>query len=313
MTVTYEVHDRIASIAFTRPEKHNAVRLEEIVGLADRFAQFDDDPDADVAILHGPGPSFSSGGDLVTTQSELDAGGVDAQSAAERRVRAAIFEATHFKPAIATIHGNCLGNTIGWAFMCDLVVAARGTRLQVTETRFGLAATNFWLAMGAGAFALDVTLTARAYTAQEAFHAGAIARISEEGEHLAEARRLARQILENPRTRSVRSCGCAARWWRSGCSTSASSPAAPRPDSGAPGRGHLDAAVRQIGELERGESAAPRSDPVEDLEGVVAEDLPGVLGVELLEVLRVVGRLLACLRRGASRIRRARGRRRSGR
>jgi enoyl-CoA hydratase/carnithine racemase len=198
MGITYDVRDRIAYLAFSRPEKHNAVRLEEIVGLAECFTRFDHDPDADVAILHGPGPSFSSGGDLVATQAELAAGGVDAQSAAERRVRAAIFEATNFKPAIAAIHGNCLGNAVGWAFMCDLVVAARGTRLQITETRFGLAPTNFWLVMGAGAFALDVTLTARGYTAEEAFRAGAIARLADEGEHVAEAELLARQILANP-------------------------------------------------------------------------------------------------------------------
>ncbi len=198
MAITYDARDRIAYIAFARPEKHNAVRLEEIIGLADAFLRFDADADADVAILHGPGPSFSSGGDLEALQSELDAGGVGAQSAAERRVRSAIVDAVNSKPMIAAIHGNCLGNAIGWAFLCDLVVAARSTRLQVTETHFGLAATGFWLAMGAGAFALDVALTARVFTADEAFRAGVVARLSADGEHLATAEQLAREILANP-------------------------------------------------------------------------------------------------------------------
>lgn len=195
MTVSYDVRDRIAVIAFGRPEQHNAVRAVDIDTLADAFERFDTDDDADVAVLHGPGRSFCSGGDRSVAN---DPDEFRAQARGQQRVHAAIYESVTCKPLIAAIHGNCLGNAIGWAFNCDLVVAAAGTRLQVTETRFGLVTTNFWALLGGGAFGLDAVLTARDFTAAEAYDAGVVARLAPDGEHLESAIRLATEIAANP-------------------------------------------------------------------------------------------------------------------
>jgi enoyl-CoA hydratase/carnithine racemase len=54
-SVGYEVRDRIAFVSFNRPEKHNALRDEDIAGLVDALRRFDGDADADVAILFGEG------------------------------------------------------------------------------------------------------------------------------------------------------------------------------------------------------------------------------------------------------------------
>ena len=72
MTVLYEVRDRIAFLSFNRPEKHNALRDEDIASLVDALHRFDVDDEADVAILHGEGRSFSSGGDVNDRRSNRD-------------------------------------------------------------------------------------------------------------------------------------------------------------------------------------------------------------------------------------------------
>jgi enoyl-CoA hydratase/carnithine racemase len=75
------------------------------------------------------------------------------------------------------------------------------TRFQVTETAYGVPTAGFWAhiagATGA-AFASDVVLTGRFFTAEEAFRAGLITAVVPAGQHLEAATALARQILAHP-------------------------------------------------------------------------------------------------------------------
>ena len=54
--VLIETSDRITTVTINRPEVRNAVDGETAGLLADAFRAFDDDPDADVAILTGTDP-----------------------------------------------------------------------------------------------------------------------------------------------------------------------------------------------------------------------------------------------------------------
>ena len=54
--------------------------------------------------------------------------------------------------------------------------------------------------LGTPAFAYDVAMTGRMFTAEEAMAGGALTRLAEDGEHVETAEQLARQILENPQT-----------------------------------------------------------------------------------------------------------------
>src|SRR4029077_5661802 len=64
MTVGYEVRDEIAYISFNRPEKHNALRDEDLAALGDALRRLDAEDDVQIGILFGRGRSFSSGGDV---------------------------------------------------------------------------------------------------------------------------------------------------------------------------------------------------------------------------------------------------------
>jgi len=199
MTVLYEVRDRIAFISFNRPEKHNALRDEDIASLIDALHRLDGDDDADVAILFGQGKSFSSGGDVNDRlQRSMDEG-----STSERTNEYSSFtQSASWKPVIAAVHGYCLGHALGTALYCDHLVAASDAVFEVTEIKLGLPTAQFIPRLGAPAFAVDVAATGRRFTAEEAWDAGIVTRLVtsrvDGRAHLAAAEELARQLLEHP-------------------------------------------------------------------------------------------------------------------
>ena len=195
VTVEYEVRDEIAYISFNRPEKHNALRDEDIAGLIAALERLDADDGAQLAILFGQGRSFSSGGDV---QGRLQRSMDEGTTANRAHESDAFVHCTNWKPVIAAVHGYCLGHALGTALLCDLLVASRSARFQVTEIKIGLPMPSFLPRLGAPAFANEVCMTGRMFTAEEAWQAGVVTRLVDDGDHVTVAEELARSILENP-------------------------------------------------------------------------------------------------------------------
>jgi enoyl-CoA hydratase/carnithine racemase len=108
-----------------------------------------------------------------------------------------------------------LGLALGLTLECDLIVAAEGTRFQLTETSRGLGASRYWALFqyrAAGAFGDEVALTGRFFTAEEARAAGIVERVAAEGELMATARALAAEVAKHPPL-GVRSTVRARRWY----------------------------------------------------------------------------------------------------
>jgi enoyl-CoA hydratase/carnithine racemase len=195
MSVLYEVRERIAFISFNRPDKHNALRDEDIASLVDALHRLDDDADADVAILFGQGRSFSSGGDVNDRlQRSMDEGSTSGRATEY----AAFTHSASWKPVIAAVHGYCLGHALGTALYCDHIVAARSAIFEVTEIKLGLPTAHFIPRLGRPAFATEVAMTGRRFTAEEAWDAGIVARVVDDRAHLHAAEELARLILAHP-------------------------------------------------------------------------------------------------------------------
>ncbi len=197
MSVTYEVRDAIAYIAFDRREKHNALRDEDIEALNAALWRLDGDEAANVAILSGNGRSFSSGGDL---QARLQKSVEEGSTTGRATEQDAFLKAVSSKPIIAAVHGYCLGHALATALLCDHLVAARSAKFQVTETKIGLPMPSLLPRLGHPAFANDVAMTGRMFSAEDAWSGGMLTRLAEDGGHISAAEELARQILENPQT-----------------------------------------------------------------------------------------------------------------
>ncbi|HKS89060.1 MAG TPA: enoyl-CoA hydratase-related protein [Stellaceae bacterium] len=215
--VEYSCADRVATITLNRPDKLNAVSDEVVAQLAEAMRRFDLDPDAEVAILNGKGRAFSSGADVrqrqLRSRDEFEKhGGPQGWGANSADL---LTRSVNWKPVIAAVHGYVLGLALGLTLECDLIVAAAGTRFQLTETSRGLGASRYWALFqyrSAAAFGDEVALTGRFFTAEEAFAARVINRLAPEGKHLDVARELALEIAKNPPL-SVRTTVRTRRWY----------------------------------------------------------------------------------------------------
>jgi enoyl-CoA hydratase/carnithine racemase len=181
----------------------NALTDDMVAALREAFHRADDDADAQVAVLSGNGRAFCSGADVRQRQlrprEELERlGGTQPRGAFIEDV---LGRFQRWKPIIVAAHGYVLGAALHIALRADLIVAAEGTRFQVTEVSRGVDARHFWHLLAqrtGGGFATDVALTGRFWTAEEGVISGAVDRLAPVGTHLSVAEALAREIVGNP-------------------------------------------------------------------------------------------------------------------
>jgi enoyl-CoA hydratase/carnithine racemase len=202
--ISYEQRNGIAYITLDRPEVLNALTDEMVLDLRQAFFRFDDDEDAKVAILSGSGRAFCSGADvrqrrLRPIEELRRLGGAQSR---DSRIQEILYGFTNWKPIIAAVHGYVLGAGLYIALTCEMIVAAEGTKFQITETSLGTDATNFWFLLrdrAWGGFASEVAVTGRFWTAEEGIRVGAVDRVCGPGEQVEAATKVAlTEIIPNP-------------------------------------------------------------------------------------------------------------------
>jgi enoyl-CoA hydratase/carnithine racemase len=112
-----------------------------------------------------------------------------------------LFEEVRY-PTIAAIEGAALGGGLEVTLACDIRIAGRGAVLGVPEATIGLIAgaggiTRLTRVVGRGV-ALDLTLTGRRLSAEEALALNVVTRLAEQGQAAAEALALARHLADGP-------------------------------------------------------------------------------------------------------------------
>jgi enoyl-CoA hydratase/carnithine racemase len=194
------VADHVAVVTLTRGDKHNALDVpmfEQIIAAGEQVAN---EPGVRAVVLHGEGPSFCSGLDVVSIMSAGDGvqGLVD-------RVRGQVpnwFQrAAHVwlevpTPVIAAVHGTCFGGGLQIALAADIRIAAPDARLSVMEIKWGLipdmSITRTLPRLVGIDVAKELTFTGRVIEAPEAERLGIVTRIADDP--LATAHDLAREI-----------------------------------------------------------------------------------------------------------------------
>jgi enoyl-CoA hydratase len=106
------------------------------------------------------------------------------------------------KPVIAAIEGYAVGGGLELALWCDLRVCARGATLGMFNRRFGVPTIDLGTVrlprlIGQGR-ALDLILTGRGVTADEAVQIGLVERVVEPGRALHGAQAMARELATFP-------------------------------------------------------------------------------------------------------------------
>jgi enoyl-CoA hydratase len=189
----------VTTVILSRPERRNAVDGQTAAALADAFREFDRDPEAAVAVLHGEGGVFCAGADLKAIGTP--AGNVVARDGdgpmGPTRLRLS-------KPVIAAIAGHAVAGGLELALWCDLRVAEQDAVLGVYCRRWGVplidgGTVRLPRLIGASR-AMDLILTGRSVDAAEALAIGLVNRVVGRGESLEAARELARSLARFPQT-----------------------------------------------------------------------------------------------------------------
>jgi enoyl-CoA hydratase len=196
-TVRFDTQDRIAIVTIDRPDRRNAVDRPTAEALADAFRRFDAESSLDVAILTGAGNCFCAGADLRAIgegkPNRIEEGGNGPMGPTRMLLR---------KPVIAAIEGWAVAGGLELAAWCDLRVAARDAVFGVLCRRWGVplidGGTVRLPRLIGHSHALDLILTGREVSGDEAQHMGLANRLCEPGQALDVAKALAAQLCAFP-------------------------------------------------------------------------------------------------------------------
>ncbi len=201
--VEYETEANLAIVTINRPEARNAVDRPTAAELADSFRRFDADPDLSVAILTGKGGFFCAGADLKAVATDRGNRVTETGDGPLGCTRMMLS-----KPVIAAVEGFAVAGGLELALWCDMRVAARDAVFGVFCRRWGVPLVDggtIRLPRLIGmSHAMDMILTGRGVSGEEALRMGLVNRLTEKGEALAQARELAGRIAAFPQ-RCVRS------------------------------------------------------------------------------------------------------------
>jgi len=199
--VRLDVDGPIAVITNNRPEKHNAMSDEMDRRLWEVLAEVHDMPGLRAIVWRGEGKSFSSGRD--TGQIGIRVEDISDLEFIERGHRPTQMFLTMPCPIICALKGWVIGGAFERALLCDLRVAAVGTRMMLPEVVHGVipdsGGTARLFQMAGHGLAADLALTGRVMTAEEALGHGIVSRlVADEAELDAVTMAMAETIASAP-------------------------------------------------------------------------------------------------------------------
>jgi enoyl-CoA hydratase/carnithine racemase len=169
-------------LIFNNPERRNAISVDMWEAIPQVIAQYEADPEVRVIVLAGAGDkAFVSGADI--SQFEKQRSSADAVQRYEELAEGAAAKlAGCDKPLVAMIRGYCLGGGVNIAVLCDIRIAADDARFGIPAAKMGLgyraSSMKGLVEVVGAAYAREIMITARQFTAAEAREMGLINKIT---------------------------------------------------------------------------------------------------------------------------------------
>ena len=199
-TMQYDVNENIAHVIFSRPEAANAVNPTFCKDLKAVIEGIADDENVSSVAVTAEGKVFCAGGDLkeFKTAGEELPGVVEAML---EDLHDAIYMMNDIpKPFVAGIQGAAGGAGMSLVSAFDLVVSGESAKYTMAYTRVGLTpdgTSSYFLARHIGLRRMmDLTLTNRVLSAEEAESWGLVNRIVPDEDIEAQTLKLAKQLAD---------------------------------------------------------------------------------------------------------------------
>jgi enoyl-CoA hydratase len=191
--VLVSVEDAIAVVTLNRPQVLNALSQSMMEDLATALEEQDRSETVKCIVLWGGARVFAAGADV---REMVDATSADMIRSFRFRQWERIRRVA--TPLVAAVAGYALGGGCELAMACDIIVASESARFGQPEIHLGLmpgAGGTQRLTRAVGkSRAMEMILTGRPITAQEAYAAGLVSRVVPAEVCLDEAKRLAGEI-----------------------------------------------------------------------------------------------------------------------
>lgn len=185
-------------VTMNRPQVRNAIHFPMAQALARAFREFDADSSLSVAVLTGAGDTFCAGFDLKAVADARQSLAVSTEGDAPLGISRMLLS----KPVIAAVEGYAVAGGLEVALWCDLRVAAENAVFGVYNRRWGVplidGGTIRLPRLIGQSHALDMILTGRGVSGQEALTMGLANRLVPPGEALPDAVALAHELARFP-------------------------------------------------------------------------------------------------------------------
>ena len=213
--VLYAAEAGVATVTLNRPDRLNAWTGAMAAGLRSALERAEGDAAVRAIVLTGAGRGFCAGADMGLLQ-DISASGENAASTAPPFDPTARPDFQHpqtylaavGKPIIAAINGPAAGMGLCISLFCDLRFLAESAFFTSAFARRGLIAehgTSWMLSRLVGhSRALDIMLSSRRVSAEEAYRMGLADRVLPDADLLPAALAYARDLAENVSPRSMR-------------------------------------------------------------------------------------------------------------
>ena len=197
--IIVEINNHVAIVKINREESLNAFNFETLIELQNKVEEIRINSDIIVVVFIGSGEkAFSVGADLKERKNLTD-----------EQVKRNLFKINEVfnaidqlpQPTIAAMNGFAFGGGMELALACDIRIAAQEAVMGLTETGLaiipGAGGTQRLPRLIGQAKALELILTARRFTAEEALTFGVVTKVVFRKDLLSESLALASQMLAN--------------------------------------------------------------------------------------------------------------------
>jgi len=186
-----------ATVFLNRPKQLNALNLGLMDELVATLDELEKDEQVRAVVLTGNERAFAAGADIT------EMSGADATTMLQRDQFAKWDRIRRFKkPLIAAVSGFALGGGCELAMHCDMIIASETAQFGQPEIKIGVmpgAGGTQRLTRAVGKVrAMEMVLTGRPISAQEALATGLVNRVVPVEVYLLEAQKLAREIAAMP-------------------------------------------------------------------------------------------------------------------
>ncbi|MGM8366505.1 enoyl-CoA hydratase/isomerase family protein [Virgibacillus sp. W0181] len=197
--ILYKVDENVLTITINRPKSYNALSAQTKIELMDAFKKGNEDDDVKSIVITGSGDkAFCAGQDLNESKDINESSAQEWVNGFDELYR--VIKSVK-KPIIASVNGFSVGSGLQLALLADIRISNQSAKYGMTEVDVGLACvigtTMFWEVMGKSR-TVDMILSGRLITAEEAEKYGLITRLVSNDQLKEETRKLALELANKP-------------------------------------------------------------------------------------------------------------------